>query len=286
MLSFIDIMSLLAKIQFNIDEESSHEQAYDYLSTAEEVCADAGFTSGYRWISGTYYTLGASMYTAKYYTSAVYPLRKSCTLLEKDTNRISTDEGRLQLCKRYDVLGDCCQKKDTSDESLRAYRLALKRVPVQSLNTFVKHASTECVHSLAEKFPLIPKIMNRFLRTSVVDEQQSNVVFATTLMNIGSLTPIQTAIIYEYELKIWNNMGKNLKLSKYQFDLIDRLLNVYDAALYPIRRARVLLDKARLERVQNKDHTVATKAALKSAIEAANLLNVEVFDLFYAYILY
>ncbi|KAI8890027.1 hypothetical protein K501DRAFT_169500 [Backusella circina FSU 941] len=288
MLSFIDIMTLLAKIQFDIDDEHTHEQAYDYLSTAEEVCADATFTGGYRWISAAYYTLGASMYTAKYYANAIYPLRKSCTLLEKDTQRISTDEGRLQLCKRYEILGNSCQKKDTFDESLRAYRLALKRIPIQSLQTFVQHAGTTCVASLVEKYPLVPKIMDRFIRTSVVEEQQpqNNIVYAFSLMNMASLTPIQTAIIYECELKIWNNLGKRMKLGKYQFDIIEKLLSVYDGTLYPIRRARVLLEKTRLERAQNKELTVVTKAALKTAIEAANLLNVEVTmcDFFFFYI--
>ena len=110
MSALVEIMVLLSQMQFEIDDQDSYQNAYENLSTAEEFCSEIGFSSGYRWLSNAFYKIGASMYNNDMYADAIYPLRKACTLLEKDSTRAATDAGRLQLCKRYDVLGSCCQK--------------------------------------------------------------------------------------------------------------------------------------------------------------------------------
>lgn len=110
MLAIVDITVLLARIQFRVDDEDTYHAAYECLSTGEQLCSDYGYAGGYRWLSGAYYTLGAAMVNAKMYSTAIYPLRKACALLEKDSSRIATDAGKLQLCRRYEILGACCER--------------------------------------------------------------------------------------------------------------------------------------------------------------------------------
>jgi tetratricopeptide (TPR) repeat protein len=238
LISFIDIIILLARIQFNLDEESTYLQAYEYLSTAEQMCAEKKFNEGYRWLSGSYYNLGTAMIKAELYKNAIYPLRKSSSLLEKDPERANSDEGKLQLCKRYEILGICCQKNKHFDDAIKAYRLALKRIPTSAIEKFTSRSETTAVSTMVEQDALIPKLMDRFLRASVIDPYQEQINFANEYVNLAALNPIRQGFLYECELKIWNELALKMSLSKYQLFIVDKLLQLYDKDNYPIRRAR------------------------------------------------
>jgi tetratricopeptide (TPR) repeat protein len=231
-------MVLLARMTFNINDESTYQQAYEYLSTAEQLCAELKISSGYRWLSGSYHHFGITMIKTELYAGAIYPLRKSCTLLEKDTERINTDEGKLQACKRYEILGTCCQKNERFEEAIKAYRVALKRVPASTILKFVNQADTIAVSTIIEKDPLVSKLIDRFLRASIIDPYQSKIHFACEFMDLSSLNQIQQCFIYECELKVWNVLALKMNLSKYQLHIVDKLLEVYNSTEYPIRRTR------------------------------------------------
>ncbi|ORX55551.1 hypothetical protein DM01DRAFT_253400 [Hesseltinella vesiculosa] len=243
LLTYVDTMILLSKTAFDVKREVSHYQAFDYLAPAEQICTDNGFASGYRWISSAYYTLGAAMVTAGNLSSAVYPLRKACTLLEKDEQRSQSDAGRLQLTKRYEVLGTCCQKIVSYANfffflqgALSNFRLALARVPQSNILAFIDKADSLTVARLAVQQPLIPKLMDRFLRTSVGDHEQGT--YASGYLKMAGLTPIQKAVVYECELKIFLLLSHRMNLSKEINNLIAAILNEYSQDRYPIRRAR------------------------------------------------
>ncbi|KAI8639656.1 hypothetical protein BD408DRAFT_349538 [Parasitella parasitica] len=238
MTSLVDIMVLLARMQFSIKDEDSFSQAYEYLSTAEQMCAEKEFTSGYRWLSGSYYNLGTAMIKAEMYSQAIYPMRKSSSTLEKDTERANSDEGRLQLCKRYEILGICCQKTKRFDDAISAFRLALKRIPASEIKRFVNNADTTAVSTVMEQDSLIPKLIDRFLRASVIDPEQESIHFASEYINLSALDPIQKCFVYECELKVWHLLSLKMKLYKYELFIIERLLQMYNATKYPIRRAR------------------------------------------------
>lgn len=110
MRNYIDIMVLLARMRFQLDDEDSYYASYEDLATAEQACEEFGYSAGYRWVSGAFYILGAAMANASMYSSAIYPLRKACTLLEKSSSYASSETGRLHLAKRYEILGTCCRK--------------------------------------------------------------------------------------------------------------------------------------------------------------------------------
>lgn len=273
MISFIDIMVLLTRMHFNIHNEDTHNQAYEYLSTAEQLCADIKFPEGYRWLSVSYYNLGATMIKAELFSSAVYPLRKSCSLLEKDTERINTDEGKLQICKRYEILGTCCQKNERFSEAIRAYRMALQRAPISTIEKFISQASTTAVSTIVETDPLIPKLIDRFLRASIIDPDQSEIQFACEFLDLSTLSVIQQCIIYECELRVWNVLALKMDLVKFQMMIIEKLLECYDSENFPVRRARVLLAQVRVERSRGSES--CTRTAMACAQEAIQLLKVQ-----------
>ncbi|GAA5799445.1 hypothetical protein HPULCUR_004860 [Helicostylum pulchrum] len=278
MISFIDIMVLLARMNFNIADEDTHHEAYEYLASAEQMCSQVKFMEGYRWLSGSYYNLGATMIKTELYSSAIYPLRKSCSLLEKDTERMNTDEGRLQISKRYEILGTCCQKNERFEDAIKAYRFALKRVPVSAIEKFASRADSVAVSTIIETDPLVPKLIDRFLRASIIDPDQSDIHFASEFMDLSTLTPVQQCAIYECELKVWTFLSLKLNVTKFQSSIIEKLLEVYTIDQYPIRRARILLLRVRMERSSYSDKNNGTRAALNYAKEAIQCLNVQVYS--------
>ncbi|KAI8093675.1 uncharacterized protein BX664DRAFT_259957 [Halteromyces radiatus] len=238
LLIFVDIMVLLAKIYFDANDDNTYYQAYDYLASAEQICSEHGLSSGYRWISATYYTLGAAMVTSSIIPSAVYPLRKACTLLEKDPGRISSDAGKLQLAKRYEVFGTCCQKNGDFEAkaAIKAFRMALKRVPATTVDTFTTGSERMSISRMIEQQPLVPKLMDRFLRSSIGEHEQRPL--ATELLDTSLITPIQQCVLYECELQILFKLSSRQNLMKQQNWFISSLLQHYTTEHYPIRRTR------------------------------------------------
>ncbi|KAI7907853.1 uncharacterized protein BX663DRAFT_528514 [Cokeromyces recurvatus] len=240
MVAFIDIMVLLARMQFDISDETSYQQSYEYLSTAEQLCAEKKFLKGYRYLSGSYYNIGTALIKKdeRFFGHAIYPLRKACSLLEKDPERAQSDEGRLQLCKRYEILGICCHKNKQFEDSVKAYRLALKRVPVSTVDSFVSGSETKAVSRMMECEPLIPKLMDRYLRAAVSDPDLINVHFASEYVQMAGLSAIQQSFVYECELKVWHRLSLKMDVSRFQLFIVNKLLQLYDAVNYPVRRAR------------------------------------------------
>ncbi|KAI8150319.1 peptidase family C50-domain-containing protein [Fennellomyces sp. T-0311] len=277
MSALVEIMVLLSRMQFDIDDPDSYQNAYEHLSTAEEMCSEIGFSNGYRWLSTAFYRIGVSMYNDEMYSDAIYPLRKACALLEKDGARAMSDAGRLQLCKRYDVLGSCCQKDKRFEESTKAYKLALKRLPCSSIEAFVKEADSVAIYTLMTRHPLIPRLVERFLRATITDENDIELLFASNIMDLSQVEPSKKTIIYECELRAMYMLSTTMDCTRHQGTIIHTLLKHYTPELFPIRRARVLLDKVRFELGKNKSRSTAMKAALNYASEAGKLLKSETF---------
>jgi hypothetical protein len=112
-------MIVLAKTHFDTTNDDAHYHAFEYLDAAERLCSDYGFFVGYRGISAAYYTFGAAFVKLDLVSKAVYPLRKSCTVLELVSEQVSVDADKLQLVKRYEVLGTCFTKDGDSKVNQR-----------------------------------------------------------------------------------------------------------------------------------------------------------------------
>ncbi|KAJ8658660.1 hypothetical protein O0I10_005700 [Lichtheimia ornata] len=271
MRNYIDIMVLLARMRFQLDDEDSYYASYEDLATAEQACEEFGYPAGYRWVSGAFYILGAAMANASMYASAIYPLRKACTLLEKSSSYAASETGRLHLAKRYEILGTCCRKDNRFEDAIKAYRSSLKKLPDSSIQSFVQEADKLAIHSLIERNPLIPKLIDRYLRAALFDGVSTELTFASDIMNLSTLVPEQRCIIYECELRTLYTCSFQMDCSHYQTALIEKLMKYYTPFLFPIRRARILLDQLRIELAKKNNGTI-TKTAMAFATEASKLL--------------
>ncbi|CAO3592351.1 unnamed protein product [Absidia cylindrospora] len=266
----VDTMILLAKLHFDARNDTTYHQAYDCLATAEQICSDHMVSSGYRWISATYYTLGAGMITIHSLSNAVYPLRKSCMLLEKDSERMNLKAGKIQLVKRYEVLGTCCQKIGDLEGAIKAYRLALNHLPTTTIDLFTTGSDQMTISKMIQQQPLVPKLIDRFLRSSFSNNEQS--VFSTELMDLSTLTPIQKCVLHECELKVLFGLSPRLDLTKSQSWLIGSLLHHYTPDRYPIRRGRTLLSLVRIIHANGLADEQSMHTAIKHAEEAHEIL--------------
>ncbi|KAG2223166.1 hypothetical protein INT45_011512, partial [Circinella minor] len=238
MSAFVETMVLVSRMRFDIDEEDTYDQVYEDLSTAENMCVFNGFSNGYRWISNAYYKVGVAMHNIEMYAQAVYPLRKACALLEKDDTRATTDSVKLQLCKRYEVLGTCCQKDKRFEDAMKAFKLSLKRLPSSSIENFVKEANSLAIYTLMEKQPIIPKLIERYLRATITGESDLEISFASEIMDLHQLDSAQKCVVYECELRAMYMLSASFDCSRHQSAIINTLLRHYTAETYPIRRAR------------------------------------------------
>jgi hypothetical protein len=119
LLTYVHIMIVLAKTHFDTTNDDAHYHAFEYLDAAERLCSDYGFFVGYRGISAAYYTFGTAFVKLNLASKAIYPLRKSCTVLELVSEQVSVDADKLQLVKRYEVLGTCFTKDGDSKVNQR-----------------------------------------------------------------------------------------------------------------------------------------------------------------------
>ncbi|ORZ02601.1 hypothetical protein BCR43DRAFT_429744, partial [Syncephalastrum racemosum] len=238
MLAYISMAILQAKLVFRPKVRRTHQEAQDYLTEAERLSTKVDYTGGNRYIADAFQMIGVSLFNENLYGDAVYPLRKCCTLLEHDKATLQSDNARLHLSKRYESWGVCCQKAKMSDVSVKAFRLALRRLPRSSIDAFVKDLDTLSAASLAEANPIIPKLMERFMRVNFIDNEDEEGHFASGAMDLSHLSGAKRCLIHEYELKILTSLSARRDCSVYQNILLDTLLSFYTQRHFPVRRAR------------------------------------------------
>jgi len=278
-LTYIDVVILLSRMVFRTEDPETHDRAFEFLREAESFCESNGFTEGKRWVSSAYYSFGANLATEGEYGKAITPLEKSCTILEQDQLRAKTqsEQWSMQLCKRYELLGASHLKIFNQRKAISALQNALAHLPKASINEFVRHCDSISLTIIIDKFPLIPKLMERYIRAAIIDPPGNEAVLASDAMDIGRLSCGQQAIIKECELQIMNVMSLRSNVSALQMMLIEQLLEAYDGTAYPIRRARILIEKCRLLRSRG-DSAAEKKEQSELVIEEAlSLLKGDVF---------
>lgn len=114
--------------------------------------------------------------------------------------------------------------------------MSLRRLPPATIEQFATGADHMPVSKMAEQQPFVPKLMDRFIRSSFYDHEQKTL--ATEVMDLSLLTPIQKCVLYECELKVLLVLSLRLNVTKEQNVLVGSLLHHYTAEQFPIRRAR------------------------------------------------
>lgn len=102
----------------------------------------------------------------------------------------------------------------------------------------MQEADKLAIHSLIERNPLIPKLIDRYLRAALFDGVSAELTFGSDIMNLSTLVAEQRCIIYECELRTLYTCSFQMDCSNYQSELIEKLMKYYTPSLFPIRRAR------------------------------------------------
>lgn len=264
---------------FRTTDPETHERAFQYLQDGAVFCEKNDFTEGERWLSSAYYSFGANLATEGDYGKAIIPLEKSCIILEQDQLRAKTqsEQWSMQLCKRYELLGASQLKLFNQKKAILALQRALIHIPKSSIKEFVRHCDTVSLTIFIDKFPLLPKLIERYMRATIIDRPHDEIALASETMDIGHLSTSQRAIIKECELQILNVMSLRNNVSTLQMRLIDDLLLAYEATQYPIRRARILVEKCRLLRSHTSSHPETHDLSQIVIDEALALLKGDVF---------
>lgn len=272
-------MLLLARMVFRFDDPESHERAFQFLRKAETFCDSHGFTEGNRWVSSTYYAFGANLATEGEYGKAIVPLEKSCAILEQDQLRAKTqsEQWSMQLCKRYELLGASHLKIFNQRKAIAALQNALRHLPKASINEFVRHCASVSLTLIIEKHPVIPKLIERYLRAAVIDAPDDDIALASEVMDLQHLSCGQQAILKECELQVLNVMSLRTDVTSFQLKLIDQLLDTYEPTLYPIRRSRILIEKCRLLTSKGNSQLESKADGMSAIQEALDLLKGDVF---------
>ncbi|SAL96545.1 hypothetical protein [Absidia glauca] len=276
LLTYVHTMIVLAKTHFDTTNDDAHYHAFEYLDAAERLCSDYGFFVGYRGISAAYYTFGAAFVKLDSVSKAVYPLRKSCTVLELVSERVSVDADKLQLVKRYEVLGSCFTKDGDSKGAVKAYRMALKYIPAATLHVLTAESDQLAISTLIERQPLIPRLMECFIRATFSDDGHPT-TYATELMDLATLTPTQQCVLHECELRVLLGPCSRHTLTTQQVSIISTLLQHYTYDQHPIRRTRTLLSKVRMMHAKGDNGSVTS--LIQYVLEAQELLKTKDFGL-------
>lgn len=128
----VDVLTLLSRMAFDINDESTQSKAEAYLKRADRVCQLTRSSDGWRWVSSAYHNIGGALYKQGLFERAIGSLLKSCELLAECLDRwdIKSSAGglddelgelRSQLCKRYEVLGISFQKTGELEVCIRDF---------------------------------------------------------------------------------------------------------------------------------------------------------------------
>ncbi|KAG1470681.1 hypothetical protein G6F56_002539 [Rhizopus delemar] len=273
--TFVEMMILSVRIKYQVEDERSYHQALEYLDKAEKFCSKTNFSKGNSWISSSYYSLGAAMIQLEMYSKATLPIRKSTILLSTHVESNPTDKNKLELCNRYEALGTCCFKVNEFREARESYRIALRQIPISKIKLFIDKGNSKAVSAISEEETLLPKLMDRFLRASIVDPNQASVTYACEHLQLSSFNDAEQCILFECELRVWSVLSLKANLSKFQLHIVNQLLEIYTPDIYPLRRIRVLLEQVRIERSKTNDRNGCLKKALECAVEAHELLKLK-----------
>lgn len=116
---------------------------------------------------------------------------------------------------------------------------AITCLPMTKLEHFATYLDQESLAMVVQRIPALPKLIDRYLRLLITDSpMQDDTKFAHTILANCDLPAAGMGGIMEYELSVLKSLSQKFDLGGNQMDIVDGLLEIYDAQLYPIRRAR------------------------------------------------
>ncbi|GBB95150.1 hypothetical protein RclHR1_02490005 [Rhizophagus clarus] len=292
----IDMYNILSRLECNIHQLNAYENCMSYIDQAYQIVQHTSCREGLYYVFKAYRNIGNFYYQRKEYHIAKKPIEIACTILmrclnenkdseetygKNEASMSELEEFRYHLSDRYNLLGTCLMKSDEHKEACRALEQSLKYLPKQKLLQFSELVSSQTVLSASRESSLIPNIIHRYIFSAYFNCPDSSTfipiqdIFLEAGYNI-----IDFAGLLEYELRVFKE--RVIDPHNIQFDflnvqkaLIDILLTCYLPEDFPIRRARILIEKVKfmiyIESNSDKNST------LKYIEEAIDLLKIDSF---------
>ncbi|TPX67593.1 hypothetical protein SpCBS45565_g03697 [Spizellomyces sp. 'palustris'] len=240
----------------------------DHLKAAAAVSAKHAFEEGLRSTANTCYFLGGMFYKEKHWKMAGSLFSLSCDVLRSylegvtKSHKTTSAEVQLQLSKRYELCSICYSMLHDPETSL----LFIKKAILQLLSLSV----VESAEDSAPSEPALLRLVDRYVKTTT----PSRIPYIPLMKFLGSSDfPRQLEKLIplaEYELKLLQGIEGNPEIYSGQARVIDGLLDWYQEQSFPIRRSRMLLEKAEILRtcdIESIGSVSDAEALCKAAIE-------------------
>ncbi|CAG8432827.1 11507_t:CDS:10 [Diversispora eburnea] len=222
---------------------------------------------GLRTISNLYYRKGVYYYNNNQIKEAIKPISESCKILNQYIQELQSVEDNF----------------NNNNCSVEEIQLHLKFQKFGSL------ISSQTILSVSQNVPTIPKLIDRYIKLLlllIVDNNKNNDKLISSLheilLNCKYDNIITLAGLFEYELRVMKSIEDKFDGLESEMILYDKLLEWYDYKNFPIRRARSLIELAKIARrvkiiemSKISRHVNIRSNAIELIEEAANLLKTD-----------
>ncbi|CAG8500770.1 1932_t:CDS:10 [Ambispora gerdemannii] len=262
-LSLITIRTIELFIRTKLDvsrlnDDDTYSTYITYIEKAIRITRITSDSEGLHFISNMYYLIGGFYYKQNQFRIALESFQNACVTLKEyldflrnnhssiDNNMKSEIESKLS--KRYEVLGSCHDWLCEYQNATKDFENSLKFIPKSEYLRFSKLSATKSVFLVSQEHTIIPQLIDRYVKSTYLN--CPNISFTPTHEIMLSVVEdgIEIAGLVEYELHLMKRYYQKIDLTRTQMLLCDKLLEWYSQDEYPIRRARVLLEKSKLLR--------------------------------------
>ncbi|KAK9721486.1 separin protein [Basidiobolus ranarum] len=270
-LNLVDFVVFQARMMFEKDTTKSTSKILLLLDKAASIGDSTSSREGIKWVASSCYNFGIALYKCKNYPLAITYLSKSCQLLEqfaeaKASNLEAQSKSDLwmQLNKRYEALGICQQAIGDFKNAQWSFAKSMVYIPEIDTKPLQNSKST------APLLNLINPLVSRYIKAGIHTKDQTYRSLYE-LPQMESIEKSNLGYILEKEMYFLEIFGAHYPTQNPRQSIIERTLDIYVAEEYPIRRARVLIEKCKISRFSQADG----EGTLKLSQEALELLKNE-----------
>ncbi|CAG8631184.1 23020_t:CDS:10, partial [Cetraspora pellucida] len=269
----ISIYEDLSRFTLAFYKTSSLRTCICYIEKALEIAHKTSCHEGLLWISNSYYRIGAFYHNNNQVQLAIEPIQHACTILDKymckmqqtsDKPSKNIEAIQAQLSKRYEALGACWNMLGETKNARISFENALRYFPKSELIHLSELVSTQGIFSAFQQASTVSKLIERYIKLSFADDLDINVSLPHEILSDDN---IELAGLMEYELRVLKAFEDKLSGSKVDSLLIEKLLTLYCREEFPIRRARVLIEKSKVMRYKEINMEITAMALAEEAIE-------------------
>ncbi|CAG8726210.1 31231_t:CDS:10, partial [Gigaspora margarita] len=274
----------LSRFTLAFYKTSSLKKCICYIEKALQIAHKTSCIEGFFWISNSYYRIGIFYHNNNQVQLAIEPLQHACTILDQyvckmqqisDVTSKNMETVQAHLSKRYEALGACWNilgeikgyfsKEMRSCKNARiSFEKSLRSFPKKDLIQLSVLVSTQGIFSAFQQAPVISKLIERYIKLSFADDLDIDISLPHEFLLMDD---IKLAGLMEYELRVLKAFEDKLNGSKVETLLIEKLLSLYYREEFPIRRARVLIEKFKVMSYKEINMQMTAMALAEEAIE-------------------